>query len=43
MQAHISYLSEDCQACLLLITVDRENFFELSEAKNRIVMVNLQN
>ena len=41
MQAHISYLSDDCQAWLLLITVDRDNFFELSEAKNRIVEVTL--
>lgn len=39
MQAHVSYLSEECQACLLLLTVDRELFFILSEAKQKIVEV----
>jgi len=34
---HISYLAEDCEACLLLLTVDREQFFVLSEAKQKIV------
>ena len=33
MHAHVSYLAEDCQACLLLLTVDRDVFFTLSEAK----------
>lgn len=33
MHGHVSYLSEDCQACLLLLTVDRDVFFTLSEAK----------
>lgn len=33
MHGHVSYLAEDCQACLLLLTVDRDVFFVLSEAK----------
>lgn len=33
MHGHVSYLSEDCQACLLLLTVDRDVFFVLSDAK----------
>lgn len=36
----MSYLSDDCQACLLLLTVDHDLFFVLSEAKQRIVEVN---
>ncbi|KAL3851627.1 hypothetical protein ACJMK2_015360 [Sinanodonta woodiana] len=36
LQAHISYLDESCQTCLILLTVDRESFFTLSECKNRI-------
>lgn len=37
LYGHVSYLSEDCQACLLLLTVERDVFFALSEAKQRIV------
>jgi len=37
VHAHVSYLSEECQACLILLTVDRESFFALSEAKKKIV------
>ncbi|XP_066592331.1 vacuolar fusion protein MON1 homolog [Prorops nasuta] len=37
MHSHVSYLAEDCQACLLLLTVDRDVFFILSEAKQKIV------
>lgn len=40
LHAHVSYLSDDCQACLLLLTVDHDLFFVLSEAKQRIVEVN---
>ncbi|KAJ6648618.1 Vacuolar fusion protein MON1 like A [Pseudolycoriella hygida] len=36
LYTHVSYLSDDCQACLLLLTVDREAFFQLSEAKKKI-------
>ncbi|KAK3102519.1 hypothetical protein FSP39_011920 [Pinctada imbricata] len=36
LQAHISYLDESCQTCLLLLTVDRESFFTLSDCKNKI-------
>lgn len=37
LHGHVSYLAEDCQACLLLLTVDRDVFFTLSEAKQKIV------
>jgi hypothetical protein len=36
LHGHVSYLSDDCQACLLLLTVDRDAFFILSEAKQKI-------
>ena len=39
MHAHVSYLSDDCPACLFMLTVDRDAFFELSEAKKKIVAV----
>nr|CAG4638358.1 EOG090X03TW [Cyclestheria hislopi] len=37
LYVHASYLSDDCQACLLFFTSDRESFFSLSEAKRRVV------
>ena len=39
MHAHVSYLSDACPACLFMLTVDRDAFFELSEAKKKIVAV----
>ncbi|XP_062547011.1 vacuolar fusion protein MON1 homolog A [Armigeres subalbatus] len=36
LHAHVSYLSEDCQACLLLLSIEKEVFFVLSEAKRKI-------
>lgn len=39
MHAHISYLAEDCQACLVLLTVDHNLFFSLSDAKRKITEV----
>lgn len=36
LHAHVSYLAEDCQACLLLLSVERDVFFTLSEAKKKI-------
>jgi hypothetical protein len=39
MHAHISYLAEDCQACLVLLTIDHDLFFTLSEAKRKITEV----
>lgn len=41
LHGHVSYLSDDCQACLLLLTVDRDVFFTLSEAKQKIVEVRI--
>ncbi|KAK9873814.1 hypothetical protein WA026_002172 [Henosepilachna vigintioctopunctata] len=37
LYGYVSYLSEDCQACLLLLTVERDAFHTLKEAKQRIV------
>ncbi|XP_015524976.1 vacuolar fusion protein MON1 homolog A [Neodiprion lecontei] len=37
MHGHVSYLAEDCQACLLLLTVDKDVFYSLSDAKQKIV------
>uniref|UniRef100_A0A1B0APT4 Vacuolar fusion protein MON1 homolog n=1 Tax=Glossina palpalis gambiensis TaxID=67801 RepID=A0A1B0APT4_9MUSC len=36
LHAHVSYLAECCQACLLLFSVDKDDFFDLSEVKKRI-------
>ncbi|SPP79139.1 vacuolar fusion protein MON1 homolog A [Drosophila guanche] len=36
LHAHVSYLADDCQACLLLLSVDRDAFFTLAEAKAKI-------
>jgi hypothetical protein len=36
LHAYVSYISEECPACLILITVDRNAFFQLSEARTRI-------
>lgn len=40
LHAHVSYLSDDCQACLLLLSVEKDVFFTLSEAKQKITEVN---
>jgi len=37
LHAHVSYLSDNSPACLLLITTDRNAFFNLSEARSKIV------
>lgn len=36
LYAHVSYLADDCQACLLLLSVDPNVFFTLSDAKKKI-------
>ena len=41
MHAHVSYLTDDCPACLLMLTVERDAFFELSAAKQKIVAVSI--
>jgi len=33
LYAHISYLEDDCPACLLLLSTDRNAFFELAETR----------
>lgn len=37
LYGHVSYLAEDCQACLLLLTVEQSVFYILNEAKHKIV------
>jgi len=37
LHAHVSYISDACQACLILLTADRNAFFALSAAKAKIV------
>jgi len=37
LYAHISYLQEDCPACLLLLSTDRNAFFELAGTKQKIL------
>ncbi len=39
MNAHVSYLSDECNACLLLLTAERDSFFQLSEARKQIIEV----
>uniref|UniRef100_A0A336MLY6 Vacuolar fusion protein MON1 homolog n=1 Tax=Culicoides sonorensis TaxID=179676 RepID=A0A336MLY6_CULSO len=38
MHAHVSYLADDCEACLLLMSVEQDHsvFSELSESKRKI-------
>ncbi|OQR69836.1 vacuolar fusion protein MON1A-like [Tropilaelaps mercedesae] len=37
LHAHVSYLDEACISCLLLVTVRRDQFFELQECRSQIV------
>lgn len=37
LHAHISYLDEDCAACLVLLSADRDSFFALSDARNKVL------
>lgn len=39
LHAYVSYLSDDCQACLLLLTVHNDVFHSLSEAKQKFVRI----
>ena len=39
MHAHVSYLTDDCPACLFMLTVEQDAFANLSSAKEKIVMV----
>lgn len=36
LYSHVSYLADDCPACLLMLTVDKNLFFTLKEAKQSI-------
>lgn len=37
LHAHVSYIDEDCTACLLLISNNKDAFFELSKCRTQIV------
>jgi len=37
LHAHVSYLTEETNACLIILTTDRNAFFDLSQAKAKIV------
>jgi len=37
LYAHVSYLQDGCPACLLLLSTDKNAFFELSECKLKIL------
>lgn len=37
LYAHVSYLSDNCPACLILLSVDRNDFFVLSEMRKQII------
>lgn len=37
LHAHVSYLTDSCPACLLLLTLDRNAFFDLSSARAKII------
>ena len=37
LHAHVSYLTDDSPACLLLLTLDRNAFFDLSSARGKII------
>lgn len=39
LHTYVSYLDEPCTACLLLLSVDSEQFSVLSECKKKIVEV----
>lgn len=39
LHAHVSYLTEDCDACLLLMSTERDVFFDLQNAKKKITDV----
>lgn len=41
LHTHISYLSDDCMTCLLLLSVDSDGFYALSEAKKKITDVSI--
>jgi len=42
LHAHISYLDDSCQTCLLLLAVDKDLFFKLSECRDKIKEVSSQ-
>ncbi|XP_062510405.1 protein SAND-like isoform X2 [Corticium candelabrum] len=37
LHAHVSYLEDDCPACLLLLSTEKDKFFTLSDCKKNIV------
>ncbi|KRX22582.1 DNA ligase 4 [Trichinella nelsoni] len=41
LSAHISYLTENSPACLLLLTAEKDSFFTMSEVRNKIIDVSI--
>ena len=41
LYAHISYLEDNCPACLLLLSTDRNAFFELAETRLKTIEVSI--
>jgi len=41
LHAYVSYLSEDCPACLILLSVNKEIFIQLRDAKQALVSTSL--
>ena len=39
LYAHISYLEDNCPACLLLLSTDRNAFFELAGSRQKTIEV----
>lgn len=37
LHCHVSYLDEGCRVCLLLLSVNKDSFFVLSECRNKIM------
>jgi hypothetical protein len=37
LHAHVSYVDEACSSCLLLITNEKDSFYELQECRTKIV------
>lgn len=39
LYAHVSFIDDACRACLLLLSTNKDAFFELSDCRTRIIQV----
>eukprot|EP00039_Didymoeca_costata_P020327 m.340869 g.340869 ORF g.340869 m.340869 type:complete len:515 (-) comp19609_c0_seq1:132-1676(-) len=39
LHAHVSYVDEDCTTCLLLITNEKDSFYQLKDCRHKIVQI----